>query len=123
MFIPDHFQRSLVRNAYRKRWLMLSMYGIIFGEIVLGVALMFLLIPPKATAEINSAPSSTSNTELQSERSMTPMQPDQTDLSSTKNQSSNLQSHHARSADSSRPEYWRVSVMGNLTFSVQSNAC
>jgi hypothetical protein len=38
------------------------MYGIILGELVIGAALMILLIPPKATAEINSDPSSTSNT-------------------------------------------------------------
>jgi PRC-barrel domain len=73
---------------------MLSMYGIILGEIVLGVALMFLLIPSKATAEINSDPSSKSNTEMQSDRSTTPTRPDQTDLTSTKNQSSDLPSRY-----------------------------
>lgn len=69
---------------------MLSMYGVIFTEIVLGVALMILLFVSNGTAEMNSDPSR-SNSELQSETST---QPDQTDLTSNPRQSSELPSRY-----------------------------
>jgi len=51
--------------AYGKEYIMLSMYGILFTEIVLGVALMVLLFAPNANAEMSSDPSSKANSELQ----------------------------------------------------------
>lgn len=62
---------------------MLSMYGIIIGEIILGVALMILLFAPYVTAEMSSDPSSKSNSALQSDRSETPTQQGQTDITNT----------------------------------------
>jgi len=55
---------------------------------------MILLFAPSATAEMNSDPSSKSNSELQSDRSTTPTQPGQTDITSTTGQSSNLPSRY-----------------------------
>ena len=51
---------------------------------------MILLFAPSATAEMNSDPSSKSNSELQSDRSTTPSQPGQTDITNTTGQSSDL---------------------------------
>ncbi len=51
------------------------MYGIIVGEIILGVALMILLFAPYVTAEMSSDLLSKSPSELQSDRSTTPTQP------------------------------------------------
>ena len=51
---------------------MISMYGIILSEIVIGVALMILLFASNATADMNVDPSSNANSELQSDRSKTP---------------------------------------------------
>lgn len=71
---------------------MLSMYGIIAGEIILGMALMILLFAPDATAKMGSNPSSESNSELQSDRSETPTS--QTDITNTTGQSSDLPSRY-----------------------------
>ena len=38
---------------------MLSMYGILLSEIVLGVVLMILVLAPNATADMSADPSST----------------------------------------------------------------
>lgn len=73
---------------------MLSMYGIIAGEIILGMALMILLFAPDATAKMGSTPSSESNSELQSDRSETPTQPGQTDMTNTTGQYSDLPSRY-----------------------------
>ena len=82
-------------NVYRKGYMMLSMYGILLTEIVLGVALMMLLFASNVTAEMRSDSSSQSNSELQSDRSKTQTQPGQTDLTSTTGQSSELPSRYA----------------------------
>ena len=71
---------------------MLSMYGIIAGEIILGMALMILLFAPDATAKMGSNPSSESNSELQSDRSETPTS--YTDITNTTGQSSDLPSRY-----------------------------
>lgn len=73
---------------------MLSMYGIIIGEIILGVALMVLVLAPNVTAEMSPDPSSKSNSELQSDRSETPTQPGQTDITNTTSHSSDLPSRY-----------------------------
>ena len=73
---------------------MLSMYGILLSEIVLGVALMVLLFAPNANAEMSSDPLSKTNSELQSDRSKTPTQPGQTDITNTPGQSSDLPSRY-----------------------------
>ncbi|HSL02186.1 MAG TPA: PRC-barrel domain-containing protein [Nitrospiraceae bacterium] len=73
---------------------MLSMYGIIFSEIVIGVALMILLFAPNVNAEMKSDSSSQSNSELQSDRSKTPTQPGQTDITNSQGQSNNLPSRY-----------------------------
>lgn len=69
---------------------MLSMYGIIAGEIIIGVALMILLFASSATAGMNSDPSSKSNSEVQSDRSETPTQQSQTDITNTMGQPNDL---------------------------------
>lgn len=73
---------------------MLSMYGIIIGEIILGVALMILVFAPYVSAEMSADLSSKSNSELQSDRSEAPTQPDQTDITNTTGQSSDLPSRY-----------------------------
>ena len=73
---------------------MLSMYGIILSELVLGVALMILLFVPTANAENSADPSSQANSELQSDRSKTPTQPGQTDLTTPSSPSSDLPSRY-----------------------------
>jgi hypothetical protein len=73
---------------------MLSIYGILFTEIILGVALMILLFAPNATADMSSDPSSKANSELQSDRSKTPTQPGQTDITNTPGPSSDLPSRY-----------------------------
>jgi sporulation protein YlmC with PRC-barrel domain len=74
--------------------MMLSIYGIIFSEIVLGVALMILLFASNATAGMSSDPSSKANSQLQSDRSKTPTQPGQTDITNTPGHSSDLPSRY-----------------------------
>ena len=69
---------------------MLSMYGIIAGEIIIGVALMILLFASSATAGMNSDLSSKSNSEVQSDRSETPTQQSQTDITNTMGQPNDL---------------------------------
>ncbi|HEY6262761.1 MAG TPA: PRC-barrel domain-containing protein [Nitrospiraceae bacterium] len=71
---------------------MLSMYGILLSEIVLGVALMILLFAPVTNAEMGS---SKTDSELQSDRPKTPMQPGQTDISNTPSHSSELPSRYS----------------------------
>lgn len=73
---------------------MLSMYGILFGEVVLGVALLILLFVPNATADMSADSPSKANSELQSQRSKTPTQPGQTDMTNTPGPSSDLPSHY-----------------------------
>jgi sporulation protein YlmC with PRC-barrel domain len=73
---------------------MLSMYGILLSEIVLGVVLMILVLAPNATADMSADPSSTANSELQSDRSKTPTQPGQTDITNTPGHSNDLPSRY-----------------------------
>jgi len=73
---------------------MLSMYGILLSEIVLGVVLMILVLAPNATAGMSADPSSTANSELQSDRSKTPTEPGQTDITNTPGNSNDLPSHY-----------------------------
>ena len=73
---------------------MLSMYGILLSEIVLGVALIILLFATNATADMSSDPSSKANSELQSDRSKTPTQPGQTDITNTRGHSDDLPSRY-----------------------------
>ena len=70
---------------------MLSMYGILLCEIVLGVALMILLFAPVANAEMSL---SKADSEMQSDRSKTPTKPGDTDISSTPGPSSDLPSRY-----------------------------
>lgn len=72
---------------------MLSIYGILFSEIVLGVALMILVLAPHAMADM-SADSSSKASELQSDRSKTPTEPGQTDITNTPGQSTDLPSRY-----------------------------
>ena len=85
---------DVVFTTYRKGYIMLSMYGILLSEIVLGVALMILLFAPNATADMSSNSSSQSNSELQSDRSKTPTQPGQTDLTNAPGHSNDLPSRY-----------------------------
>ena len=85
---------ALVFTAYRKGYIMLSMYGILFSEIVLGVALMILLLAPNAMADMSADSSSTANSELRSDRSKTPTQPGQTDITNTPGNSNDLPSRY-----------------------------
>lgn len=73
---------------------MLSMYGILLSEIVLGVALMILLFVPNAAAEMSADSSSKPNSELQSDRSTAPTQPGQTDITNTPGHSNDLPSRY-----------------------------
>src|SRR5580765_4690331 len=80
-----------MHTAHRKGYSM--MYGIL-TEIVLGVALMILVLAPNATADMSADPSSTADSELQSDRSKTPTQPGQTDITNTPGNSNDLPSHY-----------------------------
>jgi sporulation protein YlmC with PRC-barrel domain len=73
---------------------MLSMYWVLVSEIVLGVALMILLFVPNATADMSADSSSKANSELQSDRSKTPTQPGQTDITNSPGRSSELPSRY-----------------------------
>jgi hypothetical protein len=81
-------------TVYRKGYIMLSMYGILLSEIVLGVALMILLFVPNAAADMTADSSSKAKSALQSDRSKTPTQPDQTDMTNTPGHSSDLPSRY-----------------------------
>jgi len=85
---------ALVFTAYRKGYNMLSMYGILFSEIVLGVALMILPLAPNAMAGMSADSSSTANSELRSDRSKTPTQPGQTDITNAPGNSNDLPSRY-----------------------------
>ena len=74
---------------------MLSVYKIILGEMVIGVASIILLIAPYATADMNVDASSKSNSESQSDRPKTPTQPGQTDITNTPGRSSDLPSRYS----------------------------
>ena len=69
---------------------MLSMYGMFLGKIALGLVLMSLLFAPNAGAE----KSSDANSDLQSDRSKTPTNPGQTDITNTPGQSSDVPSRY-----------------------------
>ena len=73
---------------------MLNIYGIVVSEMILGVALMSLLFATHATADMSAEPSSKAKSEMQSERSKTPTQPGQTDMTSTKGKSSESPSRY-----------------------------
>ncbi len=70
---------------------MLRIYGILFNNIVLGVALMILLFAPMSNAEMSS---SKADSELQSDRSKTATQPGHTDITNSPGPSSDLPSHY-----------------------------
>ena len=72
---------------------MLSMYGIIVGEVILGIALMVLLFASHATAETIADSSSQSDSKVQSHRSETPMQ-SETEMTNTTGQSSDPSSRY-----------------------------
>ena len=86
-------REELVFNVHRKGSIMLSMYGILLSEIVLGVALMILVLAPNAMADMSADSLSKASSELQSDRSTTPTQPGQTDITNAPS-TGDLPSHY-----------------------------
>ena len=84
---------------------MLSIYGIILCELVLGVALMIVLFAPNAPANGSTDPSSKSTSELQSEWSGAPTSGlPQTELSLDVTDMVDAQPETIRSSESRRAE-------------------
>jgi len=75
---------------------MLSVYRIILGGIVIGVASIILLFASHATADMNidSSTNSPSESQSESDRSKPPTKPGQTDLTNTPGRSSDLPSRY-----------------------------
>jgi hypothetical protein len=77
-----------------KGYIMLSTYGVLLTEILLGVTLMILVLAPNATADMSADPSSKASSELQSDRSKTPTQPGQTDITNTPGHNNDIPSRY-----------------------------
>jgi hypothetical protein len=78
----------------RKEYIMLNMYGTFFRTIAPGLGLMSLLFAPIVNAEMSADAPSKAGSESQSDRSVAPTQPGQTDITKTPGHSSDLPSRY-----------------------------
>jgi len=73
--MDECFIYDVICHMFRKRWVMLSMNGIIVLELLLGAALMGLIFTSFADTELIADPSSKSNQEPESDSVGATMKP------------------------------------------------